>query len=137
MVATLIMGIAVVGVMSAISGSLRGASRLMERDRAAQLAAARMNDLLADYRAPRGVVLTGGFDPLLTGGLPAGWRGRIVVLEKHPSAVVGSPAIDHIELEVWWMSGRQRRTFTLDGYRTRNLTAQDLPSQAAPPGAGQ
>ena len=35
-------------------------------------------------------------------------------------------ALDRIELEIWWMSGTQRRTFTLDSFRPRVLQAGRL-----------
>jgi len=35
-------------------------------------------------------------------------------------------ALDRIELEVWWMSGQARRSFTLDSYRKRLLSPQDI-----------
>ena len=34
--------------------------------------------------------------------------------------------IDRIELEVWWIAGAQRRTFSLDGYRPHALKAEDV-----------
>ena len=49
-VATMIMGIAVVGLMSGISSTTRNAARLRDYDRVVQLARLRMNDLLADPR---------------------------------------------------------------------------------------
>jgi hypothetical protein len=35
----------------------------------------------------------------------------------------GQPVLERIELEIWWMQGDQRRTFTLDAFRTRFLSA--------------
>ena len=48
MVATIIMAIAIVGLLSGISGATRNAARLRDYDRAVQLARLRMNDLLVD-----------------------------------------------------------------------------------------
>ncbi len=50
-VATLIMGIAVVGLLSGISGATRNAARLRDYDRVAQVARWRMNELLVDSAA--------------------------------------------------------------------------------------
>ena len=118
-VATTIMGIAVVGLLSGISGATRNAARLREYDRAVQLARLRMNELLVDQRSRATRSLTAPFDPAQTGGLEAGWQARVTPFEMPPVLSPGQMALDRIELEVWWMSGAQRRTFTLDGYRPR------------------
>ena len=129
--ATLIMGIAVAGMLSGISGSMRNAARLADYDRVAQLARLRMNELLLDYRLPRDVTVSGPFDASVSGGLQAGWRTRLSTFEMPPLPTPGGLALDRIELEVWWMSGPQRRTFALDAYRRRLLTAADLAPKAA------
>jgi general secretion pathway protein I len=117
-VATTIMGIAVAGLMSGISNSTRNAARLRDYDRVVQLARLRMNTLLADPRAPR----EGLFDPELTGGLECGWRAQVAVAEAAtPAPQPGDWVLDHIQLEVWWMSGGQRRSFPLETYRRRKL----------------
>jgi general secretion pathway protein I len=126
MVATVILAVAVVGVMAGISGALRNAARLTSYDRAVQLARQRMNDLLLDDRLPRNSVVEGPFDPQQAGGLDAGWRARVTLFEKPPALIVGEMGIDRIELEVWWVSGAQRRTFALDGYRPHALRAGDF-----------
>jgi Tfp pilus assembly protein PilV len=48
LVATLIMGIAVIGLMSEITASMRNATRVTNRDRAALLARSKMDELLLD-----------------------------------------------------------------------------------------
>ena len=126
-VATLIMAIAVVGLVSAITGSTRNATRLIEHDRAVLLARSKMNELLADKSLSRDLVLTGDFDPARTGGGRAGWRARVSLYERPPQFNPGSLALDRVELEIWWMSADTRRTYTLDGYRSRFLTARDFP----------
>ncbi len=59
LVATAIMAIVVAGVLSALSGSVRNASRLRDYDRAVQLAQLRMNELLLDERFPRDAEVDG------------------------------------------------------------------------------
>jgi len=130
-VATTILAVAIVGVMAGISGALRNAARLTSYDRAVQLARLRMNELLLDDRLPRNSVIEGSFDPQQAGGLDAGWRARVTLFEKPPAQAVGEMGIDRIELEVWWMAGAQRRTFSLDGYRPHALRPQDLAPVAA------
>ena len=126
LVATTIMAIAVVGLMSAISGSTRNAVRLREYGRAVQLGRLRMNELLADPRLPRNTVLTGAYDPAFSGGMQAGWRAQLSTFEAPLQSTPGQMALDRVELEIWWMSGSQRRTFTLDGYRPHLLKAEEL-----------
>ena len=130
-VATLIMGIAVAGLMSGIAGATRNAARLTAYDRAVQLAQSRMNELIPDETLPRDVVLSGPFDPRQSGGLDAGWRARLTAFEIPANPVPGDLALDRIELEIWWMAGPLRRTFTLDAYRERKLKPTDLAPAAA------
>jgi general secretion pathway protein I len=132
-VATTIMGIAVVGLLSGISGATRNAARLRDYDRAAQLARLRMNELILDRNIPRNTAISGPFDPALTGGIEAGWQARLVNFEMPPQPYPGQLALDRIELQVWWMAGAARRTFTVDAFRPRVLVPQDM----APATAGQ
>jgi general secretion pathway protein I len=125
-VATLIMAIAVVGLLSGISGATRNAARLRGYDRAVQLARLRMNDLLMDYTLPRDALVSGAFDPAVTGGIESGWRARLANFEMPPSPAAGQLALDRIELEVWWASGTERRTLTLEAYRSRVLRPGDM-----------
>ena len=125
-VATVILAVAVVGLLSAISGALRNAARLTAYDRAVQLARLRMNDLLVDSRLPRDTAMSGTFDPGQTGGLDAGWQARLESFEMPPRPAPGQMTLDRIELQIWWMSGSEKRTFTLDSFRQRQLRPQDL-----------
>ena len=131
LVATTIMGIAIAGLMAGLSSSTRNAARLRDYDRAVQLARLRMNDLLADMRVPHNVTLEGLFAPEITGGLNAGWRARVTTAEKSPSPSVGDFSLDRIQLEIWWVSGGQRRTFPLESYRRRSLRPEDMESEMA------
>jgi general secretion pathway protein I len=131
-VATLILGVAVGGLVSGISGALRNAARLTDYDRAVQLAGREMNELLLNDRLPRDVVVEGQFDPQQAGGIDAGWRARVSSFEKPPNAAPEQTALDRVQLEVWWMSGGQRRTFTLTGYRPHILRPEDLAPRPQP-----
>lgn len=121
MVATLIMGIAVVGALSSFSTSLGNASRLTQHDRAAVLARQAMDELLLDPRLPKLTPLQGAFEPALAGGVQAGWTAQITPFEAPPNAPPGSEILERIELTVWWMDGARRRTLSLDGYRRGRL----------------
>lgn len=126
LVATTIMGIAVVGVLSALSVSMRSAARLTDYDRAVMLSRSKMDELLLDAHFPRNTPVEGGFDPALTGGVAGGWRARLSPFEMPPSPAVGDQILDRMDLEIWWISGGQRRTFALDGYRAYKLRPEDL-----------
>ncbi len=126
LVATTIMGIAVVGLLSGISSSMRNAARLTEHDRAALLARAKMDELLVERTLPRLAPFGGNFDPALTGGMEAGWRARVSKFEAPLGAPPGTPVLDRIELEIWWSAGEQRRSYTLEAFRPYVLTPQDV-----------
>jgi general secretion pathway protein I len=125
-VATTVLGIAVSGLMAAISATTRNAARLRDYDRAVQLGRLRMNDLLADMAAPRNSPFGGPFDPRVTGGVEAGWRAVVTLADVPTSPVFNDFALDRVQLEVWWMSGGQRRTFQLESYRRRQAKQEDL-----------
>jgi general secretion pathway protein I len=125
LVATVIMAIAVTGLLANLSTSLRNGSRLTDYDRAAQAARAKMDELLVSEKAPRFQTLTGPFDPAVTGWNRAGWRAEIRPWEMFPGSGPGSPVLDHIDLEIWWMNGETRRSFRLEGFRRGTLKPED------------
>ena len=125
LVATLIMGIAVSGILSGMAGAARNARRLTDTDRATLLAKQKMDDLLIDRNAPRNQDLAAEFDPALAGGVRTGWRARVTPFESTPGAGAGLWVLDRIELEIWWMSGQTRRSFNLEGFRRNVLRTGD------------
>ncbi len=131
LVAATILATAVVGLMSALSGTTRNAARLQDYDRAVQLGRTRMNDLMLDMRMPRNTAVSGTFDPSQSGGLEAGWRARLSQFSLPPVIQVGQAGLDRVELEIWWKSGSTIRTFTVDAYRPRPITEADVASGAA------
>ena len=126
MVATLIMGMTVIGLMSEISASMRNASRVTNRDRAALLARSKMDELLLDPLFPLDTPVEGPFDSSLTGGVEGGWRARLTRFEMPPDPAPGQQSLDRMSLEIWWMASGERRTFALGGYRTHVLRPEDL-----------
>jgi general secretion pathway protein I len=123
LVATTIMGIAVVGLLSNLSTSLNNAARLTGYDRAAVLAREKMDELLLNPRLPEFVPLQGAFDASLVGDTAAGWRARLTPFEVPPNAAAGVPVLERIELQVWWGTGHSQHTLSLDGYRRGTLAA--------------
>jgi general secretion pathway protein I len=126
MVATLIMAIAVIGLISEVTASMRNATRVTNRDRAALLARSKMDELLLEPLLPLDTPVEGTFDPGLTGGVPGGWRARLTRFEMPPTPAPGQQALDRLSLEIWWMAGNERRTFALAGYRTHVLRPEDF-----------
>jgi general secretion pathway protein I len=126
LVATTIMGIAVVGVLGALATSMHNAARLTDYDRAVMLSRSKMDELLVTPDLPRNVPLAGNFDPSLIGGLQGGWRAQLTNFEMPPIVVPGEQVLDRLKLEIWWISGGQRRTFAVEGYRSRTLRPEDM-----------
>lgn len=133
LVATLIMGLAVVGLLSAISTSMRNAARLTDYDRVAMVARSQMDALLTTRRLPDLSILEGKYAPALMGGTEAGWRARVSPFEMPPGRGPGTAILERIELEVWWMAGEKRRTFTLDAFRRKRLRESDLAGMGKQP----
>ena len=126
LVATVIMGIAVAGILSAISQSTRNAMHLTEYDRATLLARQKMDELLVDLKVPRKVPFSGLWRPEQAGGVTAGWNARVSPFEAAPDAGPGNWVVDRVELEVWWMDGARRRVIQLEGFRRGLLRPGDL-----------
>jgi prepilin-type N-terminal cleavage/methylation domain-containing protein len=114
MVATLIMGIAVAGVLAALSTSVRSASRLTAYDRAVMLSRSKMDELLTDKSIPFGATLAGNFDE------STGWTAHFTPYVSYQGGGPGTPCVERVQLEIWWNDGAQRQTFPLEGFR-RNM----------------
>ncbi len=126
LVATLVMAIAVAGLMGAISTSLRNAARLTDHDRAVLLGHQKMDELMIATGLEKGVAFQGTWGPEVTGGTDMGWIARLTPFEIPQSRAIGTPFVERVELEIWWMSGTQRRSFRLEGYHRAILTPADL-----------
>jgi general secretion pathway protein I len=117
LVATMIMGIAVAGILNALTASSRNVARLTQADRAVLLARSKMDELLVNDVLPRKVFIDGRFAAAEAGAMDSGWRARVTPIEYAPDATYLNWVIDRIELEIWWMDGATRRSFSLEGYR--------------------
>jgi general secretion pathway protein I len=113
LVATTIMAVAVVTLLSALTMSLRNASALMDSDKAAMLGKQTLDALLVETNLPPGEILQGQFKPLET-GLTGGWRARVEPFET-VQGVRGR--VDRIAVEIWWQRGLGRRTMQLEAFR--------------------
>jgi hypothetical protein len=82
------------------------------------LAQIKMDELIADDHAPRNRPLTGLFAPQESGGVQAGWQATIAPFESRSQTPrAGEQVVDRIALEIWWMDGTTRRSYTLEGLR--------------------
>jgi general secretion pathway protein I len=116
LVATTIMAIAVGTLMSALSTSLRNASRVTERDRAALVARRVLDDMMVQAALPYGQVMQGRLDPIQT-GMEGGWRAMAEPFETGPAGLAGDRLVERIAVEVYWRSGVSPRSLRLEGYR--------------------
>jgi prepilin-type N-terminal cleavage/methylation domain-containing protein len=118
LVATVIMGIAVAGLIAGLSQSAKNASRLSDYDRAAMLARGRMNELLLDANLPFEGNIEGLFTGDQSGAIPTGWRATLKPFDAPPKAGPGAIILQRVALEVWWMPPNGgRRSIQLEGFR--------------------
>jgi general secretion pathway protein I len=120
-VATALMSIAVVGLLSLLSGSLANASRARQYDQIAMLARSKMNELLVETPLPVGQPLGGQWDEA------TGWTALLEPFEAPPNAYPGAVVLVRIDLEVWWKEGAERRSVRLEGFRPETLAPGGQP----------
>jgi type II secretory pathway pseudopilin PulG len=121
MVATFIMAVAITGLVSNLSGSLRNASRLGAYDRAAILAKRQMDELQLNRMVPRWIPIEGGWSAQATGSVPMKWRAIITPFDVPPGAGANEVVLDRIQLRIEW----ENKSFTLEGFRRGYLTGPD------------
>jgi general secretion pathway protein I len=122
LVATVIMGIAVAGLIAGLSQSVKNASRLTDYDRAAMLARTKMNDLLLDVNLPFDGSVEGQFDREQSGGIPSGWRASLRPFDVPPRAMPGTVILQRVALELWWQpQSGTRRAIQLESYRRTSI----------------
>ncbi len=116
-VATALMSITVVGLLSLISGSLANASRIKQYDHAAMMARTKMNELLLMTPLPLGQPMGGQWDS------ETGWTAVADVFERLAAPGAGGSQLVRIQLEVWWQPDRAgaRRSIKLEGFRRQEI----------------
>jgi len=124
LVATMIMAIAVVGLLGNLHTSLRNTDKLSDYDRASLFAQHKMDELLLEPGLPPFAALSGLY---LAGEDPeaSGWRARVKPFEYPPNPKAGMTVLSQVRLEVWWMRNGERRTFVVDGFRRGVLSTDD------------
>jgi general secretion pathway protein I len=131
-VATLLMAVAVTGLLGALRATLANAGRLTGNDRLALLARRKMDDLLATRDLPKGIPFQGRFAPEFAGGQPAGWFAVVAPFEV--SSVPPAPGqrmVERIELTVWSGEEPRRRTLRVETFRTAIMQPRDVEAFAA------
>ncbi len=110
-VATAILGIAIIGLMTLTTTVLANAARIREYDRAAMLARTKMNQLLVEEPLPLGRNLTGTYESGL------GWEARVEPFFVPPTPQPGRTMLVRIRLTVWWDSDGRRKRLKLESFR--------------------
>ena len=127
LVATTIMAVAITGLVSLISSTVRNAARLSDHDRATVLAKRKMDELLLDRQTPRFQPIQGVWPEQVTGSIPVTWRAVIRPYDLPPGFGPGTPVLDRVELTVLWHEGAGgERTFSLEGFRRGILAPPDV-----------
>jgi general secretion pathway protein I len=122
LVATVIMGIAVAGLIAGLSQSVKNAARLTDYDRAVMLARTKMSELLIDTTLPYEGALDGQFERDIAGGIPSGWRAAIRPFDVPPNAGPGAIVLQRVALELWWQpASGSRRTIEIESYRRARI----------------
>ncbi len=132
LVASVIMGVAVVALLANVSTSLRNGARAAEYDRAALIARRTMDELLLDAGLPYDLPVEGKFDRAHA-GLDGGWRARLTRFENPPRLSPGASLLERIELEVWWSNGARRRSVSLEAFRRGVIPAAVNAGQGGAP----
>jgi general secretion pathway protein I len=133
LVATVIMGIAVTGLIVGLTQSAKNASRLAAYDRGVMLARTKMNDLILEADLPFEGSIEGDFPADQADGVPSGWKASMRPYDIPPNAGPGTLILQEIALEVWWepLTGG-RRTMHLETYRQAKIPIPAAPTVPAP-----
>jgi general secretion pathway protein I len=119
LVATALMAIAIIGLLTLVSTSLSNAVVVRDYDRAAMLGKAKLNELLAVSPIPIGQPMSGRYDEA--------WRWEAVVtpFEAVPPARVGGQIVLRVQVLVAWQNAINARQSEFVGYRTIRLQPED------------
>ena len=112
LVATALMAIAIIGLLTLVSTSLSNAVVVRDYDRAAMLGKAKMNELLTVNPVPIGQPLSGDYDEDWR------WEAIITPFEVVPPGRVGGQMVLRVQVLVAWRNAINARQSEFVGYRT-------------------
>lgn len=137
LVATTILGVAVVGLMGALSQSLNNLGRVSDTEKVGLLARRQMDSLLAERFLPVGIVLRGDFPAGSVGNGEAAWRAVVLPFESIGGVGAppqpGQPYLQRIVVEVRWRADSTEKRARLEAYRSVVARSEDV--QAGAPGS--
>ena len=113
-IATLLLGVAAVGMLSAIGSSVSAAGAARDRGEAGLLARSCMNELLARRSLEPGATFRGKH------GSASEWEAFVEPLEGFGVDAKGNRLV-RVRLEWRWQRGGERRSIRLEGYRRLRL----------------
>jgi len=120
-VATALLGMTIIGLLSLVTTSLSNAAHVREYDRAAMLARSKMNELTTVTPLPLAEQLGGNFDST------TGWTARLEPFELISAPAAGQPMLVRVQLEVWWTRNGERRTIAVESYRRMPIRREHVP----------
>ena len=109
-VATLLLGVAAVGMLGTVHQALAGIHAARQHSQAVMRASSALTELLALPRLQAGQALPGA------AGAAAGWS-AVTERWQPGDPRLGSPELVKVRVEAWWLSGGERKTLALQGYR--------------------
>lgn len=109
-VATGLLGVAMVGILGSIGSSVTAVGAAREHDTAALIARSRMNQLLTARPLPLGTTMGDRYPD------GSGWEAIARPMEGFGRDSSGRQLV-RISLAVWWYSGGDRKQIRLEGYR--------------------
>ena len=109
-VATGLLGVAMVGILGSIGSSVTAVGAAREYDAAALIARSTMNDLLTAWPLPLGTTMGDRYPD------GSGWEAIAMPMEGFGRDGSGRQLV-RVSLVVWWHSGGDRKEIRLEGYR--------------------
>ena len=115
-VATTLLSLAIVGLLSVVRTSLSNVARVKEYDRVAMLARSTMSEIWVQDPLQVPNQISGRYDDL------SGWEAVVEPFEMPVVFRPGGVMIARIRLNVWWLADGRRKTQLFDGFKRVLIT---------------